>query len=144
MKATELGVNLQGKHLLLLPWIIFKFILLLFIMAVAITVIIIMSVYVSKDDDTGNTITVGVVSAAGMAFLFYLWLCVVSHFQILREVSKLGLGNMDNVHKFVNEDSESVMEPQSMDYSPDLEPSRPTTAPDVTPAPVLNDVEQYT
>ncbi len=25
------------------------------------------------------------------AFLFYLWLCVVSHFQVLREVDKLGL-----------------------------------------------------
>ena len=45
-----------------------------------------------------------------VAFLFYLWLCVVSHFQILREVEKLGIGKMDNVQKFTNEDSSSIMD----------------------------------
>ena len=34
------------------------------------------------------------------AFLFYCWLCVVSHFQVLREVAQLGLDNIENVQPF--------------------------------------------
>ena len=63
-----------------------------------------------------------------LAFLFYVWLCVVSHFQILREVSKLGLDNLDNVKPFHNEYDDSMlfaaaaapgMDDDSMGYHPE-------------------------
>ena len=42
--------------------------------------------------------------------MFYLWLCVVSHFQILKEVSALGLGSdLEHVKPFHNEDPDSVL-----------------------------------
>ncbi len=43
------------------------------------------------------------------AFVFYLWLCVVSHFQILREVSKLCEG-LEHVQPFTNTSEDSVVD----------------------------------
>merc|ERR1712037_1017447 len=39
---------------------------------------------------------------------FYCWLCVVSHFQILREVAQLGLDSIENVRPFKNEDDDDA------------------------------------
>ena len=39
-------------------------------------------------------------SSVVSAFLFYCWLCVVSHFQILREVAHLAHDNFENVQPF--------------------------------------------
>ena len=90
--------------------------------------------------------------------MFYLWLCVVSHFQILREVSALGLSDLEHVKPFKNEpDTESVMytEEYPTSYDKDKEDvideddlnheydpvkehnnSRPNSANVVEPAPV--------
>lgn len=50
------------------------------------------------------------------AFLFYVWLCVVSHFQLLRELDKLGLSSLEHVEPFHNEDGDTTMDENDDDY----------------------------
>lgn len=101
----------KGKHWFMMPWIILEFIALAAISVSLLIVVIIFIVYLPEHMDSSGPIACGVISAAFMAFLFYLWLCVVSHFQILREVSALGLTNMEHVQPFHNEfDDQSVEE----------------------------------
>lgn len=61
-------------------------------------------------DDSSNLIATGVIGAVVVAFYFYVWLCVVSHFQTIKEISDLGLldkGDSGAVLPFVNEDGYS-------------------------------------
>lgn len=54
-----------------------------------------------------------------------MWLCVVSHFQLLREVAKLGISNMEHVQPFENEDDSVAIDEdyptkqESLDYNPE-------------------------
>ena len=66
--------------------------------------------YLKPDKCAHNVRTVSNLSYASVpAFLFYCWLCVVSHFQVLREVAQLGLDNIENVQPFKNEDDDDSM-----------------------------------
>jgi len=100
----------KGSHWFLMPWVVAKFILLAIVAVVMTLSIILLSVYPPKDGDSSYVIAFGVIAAAFTAFLFYLWLCVVSHFQILREVSALGLSDLEHVKPFTNEpDNDSML-----------------------------------
>ena len=52
-----------------------------------------------------------------IAFYFYVWLCVVSHFQTLKEITDLGLldkGANGTVLPFVNEDGDGYSNPSTV------------------------------
>jgi len=78
-------------HWPILPWIIIEFIRLIAKLATLILVIILWAVNMNEGADTSYLIATSVIGAALMAFYFYVWLCVVSHFQTLKEINDLGL-----------------------------------------------------
>merc|ERR1719219_138676 len=99
----------SSSHWFMLPWIVAKFMVLAVFLVVAVGALILINVYDVFKGDTSLAIAVGVIVAAFLAFLFYCWLCVVSHFQILREVAQLGLDSIENVQPFKNEDDDDDM-----------------------------------
>merc|ERR1711997_429627 len=87
----------KDKHWPILPWIILEFIRLIMKVVILVLVIILWAVNMSEGSDSSNLIATSVIGAVVMAFYFYVWLCVVSHFQTLKEISDLGLlGKGDN------------------------------------------------
>jgi len=99
----------KDKHWPLLPWIIMEFIRLFFKVIVLVLVIILWAVNMKEGADTSNLIATSVIGAVIVAFYFYVWLCVVSHFQTIKEISDLGLldkGDSGAVLPFVNEDGD--------------------------------------
>jgi len=99
----------SSSHWFMLPWIVAKFMVLAVFLVVAVGALILINVYDVFSGDTSLAIAVGVINAAFLAFLFYCWLCVVSHFQILREVAHLAHDNFENVQPFKNEDDGASM-----------------------------------
>merc|ERR1719219_2887006 len=99
----------SSSHWFMLPWIVAKFMVLAVFLTVAVGALILINVYDVFSGDPSLAIAVGVINAAFLAFLFYCWLCVVSHFQVLREVAQLGLDNIENVQPFKNEDDDASM-----------------------------------
>merc|ERR1712066_691232 len=99
----------SSSHWFMLPWIVAKFMILAVFLVIAVGALILINVYDVFSGDTSLAIAVGVINAAFLAFLFYCWLCVVSHFQVLREVAQLGLDNIENVQPFKNEDDDASM-----------------------------------
>jgi len=81
----------KDKHWPILPWIILEFIRLIFKTVILVLVIILWAVNMSEGADTSNLIATSVIGAVILAFYFYVWLCVVSHFQTIKEISDLGL-----------------------------------------------------
>lgn len=95
----------KGYPWLILPWICLKIGLMAMLGALAVMVVVLMGIYKSNTTKTGDIIASGVCVAVVGAFTTYVWLCVVSYFQALREVSKLGLNkDMEHVVPFENED----------------------------------------
>jgi hypothetical protein len=75
----------------LMPWIVIEFLAILTTTTVVVIIIVFWAVYLPKDGDKSAIISLGVIMTAAMALWFYFWLCVVSHFQILREIQTMGL-----------------------------------------------------
>jgi len=80
----------MGKACLLLPHIILEFLQLVAFGALFATVVVVMGVYQPGGVDLSTTIAVGVLGLIFMVILFYLWLCVVSLYQTLKEIKNLG------------------------------------------------------
>jgi len=100
----------KDKHWPILPWIILEFIRLLFKTVILILIIILWAVNMSEGADTSNLIATSVIGAVILAFYFYVWLCVVSHFQTIKEITDLGLldkGASGAVLPFVAEDGDA-------------------------------------
>jgi len=100
----------KQKHWPILPWIILEFIRLFCKLVMLTLVIILWAVNMKEDADESNLIATSVLGAVIVAFYFYVWLCVVSHFQTIKEISDLGLldkGDSGDVLPFVHEDGYS-------------------------------------
>lgn len=100
----------KDKHMPILPWIIMEFIRLFIKIVILVLVIILWAVNMNDGDDSSNLIATGVIGAVIVAFYFYVWLCVVSHFQTIKEIAYLGLldkGDSGAVLPFVNDDGYS-------------------------------------
>jgi len=82
-----------GNALLLMPFMILEFLVLAMMALLVVLVSVVLGVYQPGDVDITTAIATAVVGVMILAFLFYLWLCVVSHYQILREISQLGMGH---------------------------------------------------
>jgi len=80
----------KGTFWPLLPWIILEFVRLATKLIIFVMVIIVWAVYLEENADESYLIATGVMGAAAIAFFFYLWLCVVSYFQLLREIDQIG------------------------------------------------------
>jgi len=83
------GVS-YDKPKLILPFIVFEFMLLLLWVAVVVMVVLVLAVYLTVSVDITTTVSVAVIGAIWTLMMFYLWLCVVSHYQILGEVQSMG------------------------------------------------------
>merc|ERR1712025_908439 len=46
---------------------------------------------IEADQEQSYLIAFGIGGAAAQAFFFYLWLCVVSYFQLLREIDQISI-----------------------------------------------------
>jgi len=79
-----------GNALLLMPFIVLEFLVLAMMALFVVLVSVVLGVYQPGDVDITTAIAVAVVGVMILAFAFYLWLCVVSHYQILKEISQLG------------------------------------------------------
>merc|ERR1719228_828734 len=69
--------------------------------------IIIWAVYMDDTEDTSYMIAAGIISMIFMAMFFYFWLCVVSYFQLLKEIEEIQKAADSPMHKvkpFVAED----------------------------------------
>jgi len=95
----------SGKRFLLLPHIVFEFLCLAAYVGILITVVLVLGVYAPGGIDLTTTISVGVLGAIFMVILFYLWLCVVSHYQIVGEIKDMAADKV-KVLQFQNEFSE--------------------------------------
>jgi len=107
----------KDKHWPILPWIILEFIRLIMKVVILVLVIILWAVNMSEGSDSSNLIATSVIGAVVMAFYFYVWLCVVSHFQTLKEITDLGLldkGANGTVLPFVNEDGDGYSNPSTV------------------------------
>jgi len=101
----------KGTFWPLLPWIVMEFVRLFAKLIFFIMVIIVWAIYMGEGKDTSNIIATGVIGAAVMAFFYYLWLCVVSYFQLLREIHQIG-----NLHKVQDSPSHKVTPFVASDY----------------------------
>jgi len=81
---------MMGKACLLLPYIILEFLQLLAFGGALAAIVLVMGVYSPGGVDLSTTIASGVISVMVMVILFYLWLCVVSLYQTLREIKEMG------------------------------------------------------
>ena len=75
---------------MMMPFIIFEFLSLVLWIVVEVLVVLVMAVYLTTSVDITTTVSVGVIAAIWTVMMFYLWLCVVSHYQILGEVQSMG------------------------------------------------------
>lgn len=80
----------MSKACLLLPYIILEFLQLLGFAGTIILTVLIMAVYSPGGVEISTTIAIGVIGIMVMVVLFYLWLCVVSLYQSLKEIQNLG------------------------------------------------------
>ena len=109
----------------MLPWIVMEFIRLFAKVVFLIMVLIVWAIYVGENADYSHIIATGVIGAGAtgeytlslyfyifisiygffsfLAFFYYLWLCVVSYFQLLREIDRIG-----NIHKVQDSPSHKV------------------------------------
>jgi len=79
-----------GKAFFILPFVVYEFLCLLLFITVVVLIVLVLGVYSPGGVDITTTVSVGVIGAIWTVILFYVWLCVVSHYQILREISSLG------------------------------------------------------
>lgn len=84
-----IGVSYDNKCMMM-PFIIFEFLSLVLWIVVEVLVVLVMAVYLTTSVDITTTVSVGVIAAIWTVMMCYLWLCVVSHYQILGEVQSMG------------------------------------------------------
>jgi len=100
----------KSSRWFLIPWIILEFLRVFAEMICTVIGIIIWAVYMDDAEDTSYMIAAGIISMMFMAMFFYFWLCVVSYFQLLKEIEeieeihKAGDSPMHKVKPFVPED----------------------------------------
>merc|ERR1712141_483774 len=58
--------------------------------ALVVLTVLVLAVYLTTSVDITTTVSVAVIAAIWTVMMFYLWLCVVSHYQILGEVQSMG------------------------------------------------------
>jgi len=80
----------MSKACLLLPYIILEFLQLVGFGACIVLTVMVMAVYSPGNVEISTTISIGVIGVMVMVILFYLWLCVVSLYQSLKEIQNLG------------------------------------------------------
>jgi len=94
----------------LIPWMAIELIRIFGMVVCTIIGVIIWAVYMNDANDTSYMIAAGIISMMFMAAFFYFWLCVVSYFQLLKEIEdiekihKVGDSPMHKVKPFVVED----------------------------------------
>ena len=76
------------KPKMILPFIIYEFLLLLLWVAVEVMVVLVLAVYLTTSVDITTTVSVAVIAAIWTVMMFYLWLCVVSHYQVSSTILK--------------------------------------------------------
>ena len=74
----------------MLPFIIFEFLNILLWISLVVLTVLVLGVYLTTSVDITTTISVAVIAAISVVILLYVWLCVVSHYQILGEVQSMG------------------------------------------------------
>jgi len=84
-----IGVSYDKKGMMM-PFIIFEFLSIALWIALEVLTVLVMAVYLTTSVDITTTVSVAVIMAIWTVLLFYLWLCVVSHYQILGEVMSMG------------------------------------------------------
>jgi len=83
------GVS-YDKPKVMLPFIIFEFLNILLWISLVVLTVLVLGVYLTTSVDITTTISVAVIAAISVVILLYVWLCVVSHYQILGEVQSMG------------------------------------------------------
>jgi len=78
----------------LIGWIVLEFIRIFSMMICTIIAIIIWAVYMDDSKDTSYMIAVAVIGMMLITAFFYFWLCVVSYFQLLKEIAAI-----EEIHK---------------------------------------------
>lgn len=144
---------MMSKACLLMPYIILEFLQLLAIGgSIAITVLV-MGVYAPGGVEISTTVAVGVIGVMVMVVLFYLWLCVVSLYQSLREIKNLGSDQVkimqfqDDHHnppynKFGTAEDNAGYDPHSEDYPTQAElDGPPSYRPPSSPRPPAQDAK---
>jgi len=121
-----------GKPFFLLPFIVFEFLCLLLFVTVVVLVVLVLGVYSPGGVDVTTTVSVGVIGAIWTVILFYVWLCVVSHYQILREISNLGSDQVKVLQEW--EDDAAVSKYDRFDEPDPHADDYPMDADDMPPA----------
>lgn len=75
---------------MIMPFIVFEFMSILLWIALEVLVVLVMAVYLTTSVDITTTVSVAVIAAIFTVIMIYIWLCVVSHYQILVEVQSMG------------------------------------------------------
>merc|ERR1719433_2283178 len=75
---------------MMMPFIIFEFLSICVWIALVVLTVLVMAVYLTTSVDITTTVSVAVIAAIWIVIMLYIWLCVVSHYQILGEVQSMG------------------------------------------------------
>jgi len=137
-----------GKPFFILPFIVFEFLCLLLFITVIVLVVLVLGVYSPGGVDITTTVSVGVIGAMWTVILFYVWLCVVSHYQILREISNLGSDQAKVLQEWEEDaalskyDRFDEPDPHADDYPMDKDDMPPAyEAPDDMDSAKIEDIE---
>jgi len=84
-----IGVS-YDKPKIILPFIIFEFLNILLWISLVVLTVLVLGVYLTTTVDITTTVSVAVIAAIWVVIMLYVWLCVVSHYQILGEVQSMG------------------------------------------------------
>jgi len=84
-----IGVS-YDKPKIILPFIILEFLNILLWISLLVLTVLVLGVYLTTSVDITTTVSVAVIAAVLVVIMLYIWLCVVSHYQILGEVQSMG------------------------------------------------------
>ena len=78
------------KPKIILPFIILEFLNILLWISLLVLTVLVLGVYLTTTVDITTTVSVAVIASVWVVMMLYVWLCVVSHYQILVEVQSMG------------------------------------------------------
>jgi len=124
----------SDKSLPMLPCLAMEFLVWMILTLMAAAVVLVLVIYSPGGIDMSTSISLAVFVLIFVVFWLYLWLCLVSHFQTLRDIEKMGSDKVQTMQypydDEVGEIKVDTPDPHDGDY--------PTARTDVSPPPAYS------
>jgi len=118
----------------MLPCLVGEFLVWMLLTLMAGSVVLVLVIYSPGDVDMSTSVSVGVLVLMFIVFWMYLWLCLLSHYQTLKEIEGIGIDKVQPIQYPYDDDVEQMKvdtpDPHYGDY--------PTARTDVSPPPAYS------